>query len=163
MQMIKNTIAVASLFLVGCAVAQPNSGYTSSSVTQFYDAPVVKSTPVVQQFTIQQEECRTEIVQSTEPNVGGAIVGGILGAALGNRVGGGSGRDIATAAGAVAGATIGGQAQNSPRQVQVCQPYYETVERIVGHRVTYQIGDRQYTQTLSYSPGNTVRVQLTVQ
>lgn len=161
--MIKNSITLASLLLVGCAVAQPNSGYTSSNVSQFYDAPVVSNTPIIQQFTIQQEECRTEIVQPAEPGVGGAIVGGIIGAALGNRVGGGSGRDIATAAGAVAGASIGSQAQNSPRQVQVCQPYYETVERIVGHRVTYQIGDRQYTQTLSYSPGNTIRVRLIVQ
>jgi len=159
--MYKNTLVLSLLLLTGCAVGQTT--YQSPTAYHSYTAPVVSSTPVVQEYTVERQECRTEIVQRQQPGIAGAIIGGAIGAALGNQVGGGSGKQIATAAGAVAGAAIGNQEQNGPRQVQVCEPYYETLERIVGYRVTYLIGDRQFTETLSYSPGSTVRVQLVVQ
>ena len=46
-------------------------------------------------------------VNSTAPNVGGAVVGALLGGVLGHQVGGGVGKDLATAGGAVAGGVMG--------------------------------------------------------
>jgi len=50
---------------------------------------------------------RQQVVEPSQPNVPGAVVGAIIGGVLGHQVGGGRGQDVATAGGAVAGAAIG--------------------------------------------------------
>lgn len=165
MSMKKAFFALSVIFVIsGCAVteAQTTVRHHNAGVQHFYNAPVVSSSPIVQEFMIERQECRTEVVQRSEPGIAGAIIGGAIGAALGNQVGGGSGKQIATATGAVAGAAIGNREQNAPREVEVCEPYFETHERIVGYRVTYLIGGKEFTDTLARDPGRTVRVQMSV-
>ena len=109
---------------------------------------------------------RQEVVESprsSEPNVGGAIVGGILGGVLGHQIGGGRGKDVATAGGAVAGAAIGanvgresGPAVTSTRDVQRCErgasgpPQYWDV--------TYHFRGTEHHAQLSAPPGATILV-----
>ena len=109
---------------------------------------------------------KQEVVQqprSSEPNIGGAIVGGILGGVLGHQVGGGRGKDVATAGGAVAGAAIGanvgresGPAVVSTRDVQRCErgasgppQYYD---------VTYEFRGMEHHAQMSAPPGPTIVV-----
>ena len=155
-------IVIAAISLSGCVSAQTYQSpqHNPAPALHVITVPVVESVPIVEKMVVRRgEQCHTEIQQRSRPGVGGAIVGGLIGAALGNQVGGGSGREIATAAGAVAGATIGNNAQNAPRENLVCEPVYVEQERVVGYRVTYVMGDREITETMSYDPGHSVRIE----
>lgn len=98
----------------------------------------------------------------------GAIVGGVAGALLGSQIGGGTGNKAATAVGGIAGAVVGDRVANStsnqPRteEVQRCREVQTSREVIKGYSVKYHYNDRDYTTTLPYKPGSTIRVRVNV-
>ena len=135
---------------------------------------VTRVTPVTEQINRPRQECRTEYVQVQQPQergVGGSILGGILGAAVGSQVGSGHGKTAATAAGAIAGAVIGDRTQNSNAQpgavqeqaVKQCRMVdaYET--RTTGYNVEYDYRGRNYTNFMSYDPGQRIRLRVNVE
>ncbi|MDD2721728.1 MAG: glycine zipper 2TM domain-containing protein [Gallionella sp.] len=96
----------------------------------------------------------------------GAIVGGVAGALLGSQVGGGNGNRAATAAGGIAGVLIGDRianpSQSAPQQVQRCRDVDNYQDVIRGYNVTYRYNGRDFTTTLPYDPGSTVRVGISL-
>jgi len=126
-----------------------------------------------------REECTTETVTSTssaapsgERDLTGAVIGGLAGAILGSQVGKGSGKTAGAAVGAATGAIVGdrignsgGQSGSAPQTIQRCRVIDSWQTRSLGYEVTYEYRGRTYTETLPFSPGNTLRVhvQLTPQ
>ncbi|MFD2366522.1 glycine zipper 2TM domain-containing protein [Pseudoduganella sp. GCM10020061] len=147
----------------------------AAQAVEFEDtARVTRVQPRMEQISRPREECRTEYVQvpvQPQRSPAGSIIGGIAGAVLGNQVGDGSGRVAATAAGAIAGTVIGDRVsnQNAPRggvqeqAVRQCRMVdaYET--RTVGYDVTYDYRGQSYTSTMSYDPGQRLRVRVSVE
>ena len=105
---------------------------------------------------------RQQVVQPSQPNIGGAIIGGILGGVIGHQIGGGRGQDVATGVGAVTGAAVGSNVGRAPggaytQDVQRCaavpgtgQPEYWDV--------TYFFGGIQHRVQMSTPPGPTIWV-----
>jgi uncharacterized protein YcfJ len=113
---------------------------------------------------------------------GGAVIGAIVGGALGNTVGHGDDRQVATVLGAVVGGAIGNgvERQNIRRQdayygrnpqagyathdVRRCRTVsdYQPNEQVVGYRVNYEYGGRQYQTVTDYHPGDRMPVQVAV-
>lgn len=148
-------------------------GLSAAGASDFDDyARVVRVSPQYEQVNQPTQECRTEYVQTTQPQqrgVGGSIIGGIAGGILGNQVGGGNGRTVATAAGAIAGAIVGDRMENSDRGTVVTeQPvrHCRTVDnwhtRTSGYAVTYEYNGHSYTSVLPYDPGERLRVRVSV-
>jgi uncharacterized protein YcfJ len=146
----------------------------AAHAVEFEDtARVTRVQPRLEQINRPREECRTEYVQvpvQQQRSPAGSIIGGIAGAVLGNKVGDGSGRVAATAAGAIAGSVIGDRASNSnvrqgvqEQAVRQCRMVdaYET--RTVGYDVTYDYRGQSYTSTMSYDPGQRLRVRVSVE
>ena len=146
----------------------------AAHAVEFEDtARVTRVQPRLEQINRPREECRTEYVQvpvQQQRSPAGSIIGGIAGAVLGNQVGDGSGRVAATAAGAIAGSVIGDRASNSnvrqgvqEQAVRQCRMVdaYET--RTVGYDVTYDYRGQSYTSTMSYDPGQRLRVRVSVE
>jgi uncharacterized protein YcfJ len=106
--------------------------------------------------------------QDSNRSATGAIVGGVAGALLGSQIGGGSGNKAATAVGGIAGAVVGDRVanptSNQPRteQVQRCRDVQTSREVIKGYNVKYRYDGRDYTTTLPYKPGATIRVRVNV-
>ena len=106
--------------------------------------------------------------QDSNRSATGAIVGGVAGALLGSQIGGGSGNKAATAVGGIAGAVVGDRVanptSNQPRteQVQRCRDVQTSREVIKGYNVKYRYDGRDYTTTLPYKPGATIRVGVNV-
>ncbi|MDD3883375.1 MAG: glycine zipper 2TM domain-containing protein [Gallionella sp.] len=106
--------------------------------------------------------------QDSNRSATGSIIGGVAGALLGSQVGGGSGNKAATAVGGIAGAVIGDRVanptSNQPRteQVQRCREVQNSREVIKGYTVKYRYDGRDYTTTLPYKPGSTIRVRVNV-
>lgn len=140
---------------------------------------VVRVTPQVEQVNRPRQECRTEHVQvqqqpqQQQRGVGGSIVGGIAGALLGSQVGGGNGRTAATAAGAIAGALVGDRVENTggntggggvqEQAVRQCRTVDHWESRNNGYEVTYDYRGRNYTTMMSYDPGQSVRLHVSVE
>lgn len=137
---------------------------------------VVRVTPQVEQINRPRQECRTEYVQVQQPapqrGVGGAIIGGLIGGLAGNQVGGGSGRSVATAAGAIAGAVIGDRQENAnvpnsggyqEQQVKQCRTVDHWESRTSGYEVTYEYRGRNYTDVMSYDPGERIRLRVAIE
>jgi uncharacterized protein YcfJ len=112
-------------------------------------------------YTSTQQRCwveRERVV--SEPNAGGALIGGVIGGILGHQIGGGRGQDIATAGGAVAGAAVGssvGSGYGAGQDVQHCtnvtrdgQPDYWDV--------TYVFEGREHRVQMSTASGATILV-----
>lgn len=136
-----------------------------ANAADFVDtARVVSSTPIYERVNEPRRECWNESVQSApkERSMGGAVVGGIAGGLLGSQVGAGSGRTAATAAGAIAGVLVGDRVANpdqpGSQQVERCREVENSREVIKGYNVTYRYNGRDITSTLSYQPGDTVKV-----
>lgn len=145
------------------------SAYGLANAADFVDtARVVSSTPIYERVNEPRRECWNESVQSApkERSMGGAIVGGVAGGLLGSQVGGGHGNTAATAAGAIAGVLVGDRIANpdQPRseQVERCREVDNSREVIKGYNVTYRYNGRDITSTLSYQPGNTVQVGISL-
>ena len=137
---------------------------------------VVSVRPQVEQINRPRQECRDQVVQVQQPapqrGVGGAILGGLVGGLAGNQVGGGTGRSVATAAGAIAGALVGDRVDNAntpnqgavtEQQVRQCRTIDHWESRTTGYEVTYDYRGRNYTDIMSYDPGERVRLNVSVQ
>lgn len=164
--------ALAGMALAGAAQAYDRPG------GMFYDqARVVDVRPIVEVVRVAapQQECWTEPVRHvhrTGPDGGAyALTGTLIGGVLGNQIGKGDTRRAATAVGAVAGAMIGSDMARNRQQTRVytaqeehCRMvdrFYEE-ERHAGYRVTYRYQGQEYTRTMAYDPGSTVRVRVSV-
>lgn len=157
-------IRSASAIALACAAGAAFAG-------EFQDtAQVVSVAPSYSEVNRPTQDCRYESVPAggqRDRSLGGAIIGGIAGGILGNQVGGGHGREAATAAGAVAGALVGDRLDNRDnepryREVEHCRTvdHWERVPQ--GYRVTYKYHGKTFTQMMSYDPGDTVKVRVSV-
>lgn len=158
-----------------CATALPLAHVAQAADFEDYGR-VVRVTPQVEQINRPRQECRTEYVQVQQPppqrSVGGAIIGGLIGGLAGNQVGGGSGRSAATAAGAIAGAVIGDRTDNAnlpnsggvqEQQVKQCRTVDHWESRTSGYEVTYEYRGRNYTDVMSYDPGERLRLRVAIE
>ncbi|HEX7327597.1 MAG TPA: beta/gamma crystallin family protein [Casimicrobiaceae bacterium] len=104
---------------------------------------------------------RQQVVESTGPNVPGAIIGGVIGGVLGHQIGSGRGNDVATAIGAIGGAAVGANAGTGQRvttqNVQRCTTVPGSA-RPDYWDVTYVFRDRTHRVQLSAPPGATITV-----
>jgi len=105
---------------------------------------------------------RQQVVESSQPNVPGAIIGGILGGVLGHQIGGGRGRDVATVAGAVGGVAIGsnvarGQGAVYDQDVQRCAAVPGSAKPEYWD-VTYYFNGIEHHVQMATQPGPTIWV-----
>lgn len=139
----------------------------------YYDtARVISVTPQTERVNTPRRECHTEYVReaynSGSRDVGGAIIGGIAGGLLGSQIGKGNGRVAGAAIGAATGAIVGDRIDNSDQNGYRTRPIercimvddWQTVHR--GYLVSYRFNGRDYTTTLPYDPGSTLRVRVAV-
>jgi uncharacterized protein YcfJ len=163
------SVAAMTALVVQCA-----------SASDFVDvAPVVASTPIVEQVNTPQQQCWNEQVATQAPtNSGsplGAIVGGIAGGVIGHQIGSGRGNAVATGIGAVTGAVIGDKvdpnggvfngnanAGTSQQVVQRCKTVDNWQDVVRGYNVTYRYNGRDVTVRLPYDPGPEVRVSISL-
>lgn len=157
------------------ATALALAALPAAHAVEFEDtARVTRVQPRMEQISRPREECRTEYVQTPvqpQRSPAGSIIGGIAGAVLGNQVGDGNGRVAATAAGAIAGTVIGDRVanQNAPQgrvqeqAVRQCRMVEAYETRTVGYDVTYDYRGQSYTSTMSYDPGQRLRVRVSVE
>jgi uncharacterized protein YcfJ len=141
----------------------PDYAYRRRPNERTYEVPVTAVRAVVGP---PEQRCWVERQQVTEPrrsqpNVGGAILGGIIGGILGHQVGGGTGRDIATAGGAVAGVAIGanvgrGGSTTTERDVQRCETVASGPPEYWD--VSYSYRGRVHHVQMSEAPGPTIIV-----
>lgn len=140
---------------------------------------VVRVTPQVEQVNRPRQDCRTEYVQVQQQqqpqarSAGGSIIGGIAGALLGSQVGGGNGRTAAAAAGAIAGAVVGDRMDNNgnavaapamqEQAVRQCRTVDHWESHNNGYEVTYEYRGRNYTNMMSYDPGQRVRLRVSIE
>ncbi|MEP7183037.1 MAG: beta/gamma crystallin-related protein [Betaproteobacteria bacterium] len=105
---------------------------------------------------------RQQVVEPSQPNVPGAIVGAIIGGVLGHQVGGGRGQDVATAGGAVVGGAIGANAGRGGsavygQDVQRCEAVPGS-SRAEYWDVVYHFRGIQHRVQMSAAPGPTIWV-----
>ncbi|HVN35766.1 MAG TPA: beta/gamma crystallin-related protein [Casimicrobiaceae bacterium] len=105
---------------------------------------------------------RQQVVEPSQPNVPGAIIGGILGGVLGHQIGGGTGKAVATVGGAIAGTAIGSNVGKSPggvydQDVQRCEAVPGTAKPEYWD-VTYYFGGVEHHVQMSAAPGPTIWV-----
>jgi uncharacterized protein YcfJ len=144
----------------------------------FVDHARVRSVdPQYESVNVPRQECNTQRVNEvhrvgTEPNYGGAVVGGVAGALLGHQVGGGHGKEAATAVGAVVGAFTGDRLANGdrpqqyvevPRDVTSCRTVADVQTRIAGYRVNYDYRGQHYTTMMQRDPGPDLQVRVSVE
>lgn len=128
-------------------------------------APVISSTPVVQQVAVPRQVCNTQAVITQAPKSGaGALMGALAGGAVGNAIGAGGGRAAATVIGLVGGAMIGDSIEGGGSQVQnvqqcTTQTFYEN--RASYYNVVYEYQGTQYNVQMTGDPGPYVRLQVT--
>lgn len=146
----------------------------AAQAQSFVDNARVQSVePQYETVQLPREECTSQWVTEVQPaagGYGGVIIGGLAGGLLGNQVGKGHGREAATAAGAVIGAIAGdrlagGSAQAgapAQREVRSCRTVYDTQQRLIGYRVTYDYRGHLSTIVTSEQPGQTVPVRVSV-
>jgi uncharacterized protein YcfJ len=131
-------------------------------------ADVVRSTPIVKQTKIPQQECRDETVVKQKPvkdqnRIAGKVIGATIGGVLGHQVGDGSGKKVATVAGAVAGGYAGDKVQKNMQQKDTytvvekrCKTVYETREDITGYDVVYRIKGKESSVRMDHDPGQRI-------
>lgn len=170
-----SAIALGSVLALAATgvLADPPYPPDAGPVTYTDTARVVSSTPVYQQINQPTRECWREqtgyVTEPSDRSYGGAILGAIVGGVVGHQIGGGSGKDAATAAGAAIGAITGDNIDNRDRTVQSrpvveerCRTVDHWTRRVTGYNVTYRYKGNTYTSFMSYDPGATVRVNVSV-
>jgi uncharacterized protein YcfJ len=168
-----------SLLLLAAAAAAPavaQSGARADSVL-VENARVRSSVPVYAEVQVPRTECTTQTVVTEKPaspekpSVVGAGLGAVAGGLLGHTVGGGNGKTAATAVGAVAGALVGNnlasrsaaaQGEQAPTQVQNCKTVNTAETRLMGYRVHYEYGGREFESVVRGNPGKTLPVRVSV-
>jgi uncharacterized protein YcfJ len=137
--------------------APPGYEFQRRPGEHLFEVPVYTVRAVVgppeQRCWVERQQV-VEPVQS-QPNVGGAILGGILGGVLGHQVGGGRGQDVATGVGAVAGAAIG---SNVGRTSSGGGAYTQDVQRCAAVPGSAR---PEYWDILYYFDGQEHRMQMT--
>jgi outer membrane lipoprotein SlyB len=107
-------LAVGTIGLASCA-AQPN--YQSQYPSQQYPNQTYPS----QSYDNRSANVyvgtvdRIEVINRSDPNVAGMVIGGVIGGLLGNQIGHGTGRTVATVAGVAGGAYVGNQIEQRQR------------------------------------------------
>lgn len=143
----------------------PTYEYRVRPNERMYEAPITSVRAVAgtanQRCWMERQEVQGA---SSQPNIGGALIGGLLGGVLGHQVGGGTGKDLATVAGAVGGAVVGNNVAGGgtnvgpvTRDVQRC----ETTQNVTPAYwdVTYNYRGMEHHVQMSAPPaGNTVPV-----
>jgi uncharacterized protein YcfJ len=162
-------LAIATLIATAAVAANAQS---------FVDHARVRNVePQYESVSVPRQECNTQRVNEvrrvgTEPNYGGAVVGGVAGALLGHQVGGGHGKEAATAVGAVVGAFTGDRLANGdrteqyvevPRDVTSCRTVADVQTRIAGYRVNYDYRGQHYSTVLPRDPGPELQVRISVE
>ena len=128
-------------------------------------APVVSSTPVVQQVAVPRQVCSNQPYITQAPRSGaGALMGALAGGAAGNAIGDGGGRAAATMIGLVGGAMLGDRIEAGAPQIQnlpqcATQTFYEN--RVSHYNVVYEYQRTRYTTQMLNDPGLYVRLQVT--
>ncbi|MGZ5773006.1 glycine zipper 2TM domain-containing protein [Ramlibacter sp.] len=168
-----------SLLLLAAAAAAPalaQSGAQADSAL-VENARVRSSVPVYAEVQVPRTECTTQTVMTDKPaspdkpNLVGAGLGAVAGGLLGHTVGGGNGKTAATAVGAVAGALVGNnvashnaaaQAERVPTEVQNCKTVSTAQSRLLGYRVRYEYGGREFESLVRGNPGRTLPVRVAV-
>ena len=145
-------------------LAAPTYEYRWRPEDKRYEATVTSARAV---FGPEKQRCWVERESVTEnrsdPNVGGAILGGIIGGVLGHQIGGGRGRDVVTGLGAVGGAAIGANAgrdgppQTVTQDVQRCASVPGSAKPAYWD-VTYVFKGQTHHAQYAQSPGRTVTV-----
>jgi uncharacterized protein YcfJ len=134
--------------------------------------------PVYAEVQVPRTECTTQTVVTEKsaaspemPNMVGAGVGAVAGGLLGHTVGRGHGKTAATVVGAAAGALVGNnlasrgaapQAAQAPTEVQNCKTVNTAETRLMGYRVKYEYGGREFESVVHGNPGKTIPVRVSV-
>ncbi|MGV3569117.1 MAG: beta/gamma crystallin-related protein [Ramlibacter sp.] len=140
-------------------VDRPEYAYRRRHQERVFDAPITEVRAVMGP---PSQRCWVERQQvQSQPNIGGAVLGGVVGGILGHQVGGGSGKDLATGAGVVAGAVVGNNMAggSGPRHqdVQRCQTV--TSGTPAHYDVSYNFRGRLHHVQMTAPPaGNTIPV-----
>lgn len=156
--------ALTKTLAVSSVVAAVGLACTPASAMDIM-APVISSTPVVQQVAVPRQVCNTQAVITQAPKSGaGALMGALAGGAAGNAIGHGGGRAAATVIGLMGGAMIGDSIEgpnNQVQNVQQCttQTFYEN--RTSHYNVVYEYQGTQYNVQMTGDPGPYVRLQVT--
>jgi uncharacterized protein YcfJ len=169
-----NRLAIASLLAAGAL------GAAGVQAETFVDNARVRSVEAqYENASVPRTECRNQWVQEgrradSQPNYGGAVLGGVAGAIVGNQVGGGHGREAATAVGAVVGAFTGdrlangdrwdrrGEWRDEAREVRQCWTVNDVQPRLTGYRVNYEYRGQHYATVLRENPGPNLQVRVSV-
>ncbi len=163
-----------SSFLLGFAsLAVSEAVYEKSSYEDV--AKVLSSTAMYENIivSVPRRECWTEQVQVRSGGQTGAtapLTGAIIGGAIGNQLGGGDGKTALTIGGALLGASIGNDvARQNDGQTRVVEQKKcatrqssESRKELTGYNVKYQYKGETYNTRLSYKPGTTLRVRVSV-
>jgi uncharacterized protein YcfJ len=172
-----------SKLIAGCGGFLTLLSFIPALAAVEYDyAPVISAVPVVQivEVSTPVQQCREEqLVAQQEPYYRGSftpmLLSTIAGGAIGNAVGHGkSNKQIGAVLGAVLGHSIGRDMIRHQQSrlavgeyyiVERCEMVYQNhqEERIVGYQVTYQYNSRDYSVRTAVDPGESIRVQISVQ
>lgn len=156
--------ALTKTLAVSSVVAAVGLACTPASAMDIM-APVISSTPVLQQVAVPRQVCNTQAVITQAPKSGaGALMGALAGGAAGNAIGHGGGRAAATVIGLMGGAMIGDSIEgpnNQVQNVQQCttQTFYEN--HTSHYNVVYEYQGTQYNVQMTGDPGPYVRLQVT--
>lgn len=136
-------------------------------------ARVVSSTPVYDEVNEPRTECWTERTgyryERDDRSYGGAVLGALVGGVVGHQFGKGNGNKAATAAGAAIGAITGDNIDNTDRrgyrrpvEEQRCRTVDHWNRRVAGYDVVYRYKGEEYSTFLSYDPGPSLRLRVSV-
>lgn len=168
----KSFILVAALITFAMqATAQTGVFYDTAHVTNVQ--PLTQQVPI-QDCSQQTQQPQVYGQQNPQPRSNnGSLIGGIAGALLGNTVGKGNGKVAATAVGGIVGAITGDRLENQQPQpysngnnngynngYSSCVTRY--VDQQVGYLIFFEYQGRQGSKRMSYNPGQTVRVAVSV-
>ena len=121
-------------------------------------APVTAVTQHFREVTVTRNVCVTETVT---PSEGNPVLGAVIGGAIGSAVSGKGNKTMGTGVGAIAGAVIGDNVGRQPTTQQRCHPESTVEQQPAGYRVTYRVGNQEFTQIMDRNPGNYVSVTIT--
>ncbi len=157
----KKTMLISLLLSAAAAQAgHYDRDYVYANVVEV--EPIYETVDVPQRQRVCYNERRHQRVGAS------AVIGGILGGAIGHQFGKGHGRDAATAVGVLAGASIGAKSarhnnrHHSNREYCQVETAYRPQHRITGYEVGYEYNGRVYYTTMDRDPGDTVRVQVSL-
>jgi uncharacterized protein YcfJ len=124
------------------------------------NARVRSAVPVYSEVQVPRTECTTQTVvtekpaSAEKPNMVGVGLGAVAGGLLGHTVGG-VGNEVANR-------SANAKAERVPTEVQSCKTVNVTQTRLMGHRVRYEYGGREFESIVRGNPGKTLPVRVSV-